>query len=47
MYRTADFTIYDLKYLECYLHASRIIDQRDEGVGVAVVNKIIFHGSGI
>ena len=49
MYRTADLTIYDLKYLDWKPTriASRFIDQRDEGVGVAVVNKTIFYGSGI
>ena len=43
----ADLTIYinDLKYLDCISIASRFIDQRDEGDGVAVVNKIIFYGS--
>ena len=44
MYRTANLTIYDLKYLDVICITSRFIDQRDERVGVAVVNKIIFYG---
>ena len=47
MYRTDDLTIYNKNTWIVICIASWFIDQRDEGVGVAVVNKIVFYGSGI
>ena len=47
MCRTADYSTSGIEYFIVISIASGFIDERDEGVSVAVVNKIIFYGNGI
>ena len=40
MYRTADFTIYDLKYLDCYLHCGLEYQLLIKSFSIAVRSRV-------